>query len=286
MSTGSTDRRPCHAERDSQGIVVQTKCSACGSGSLPAAVYGTLVIAGSFGLSVVFPDLPGYSVTGPSQSLVLVLVSAAGLLVLVAALGWWTLAGFTPPAEWRDLRLYWLPVLLLAAPFVAGVRPIPPEALGLLVVAYVATAVFEEGMWRGVMLGLLRPTGVWQAVLVSSLLFGLGHLGNSALRGISPIIAAQAVGAGVQGVGFAALRLRTNTLWPLIVIHALHDLFLQMGTLPIPLIEVPIDTALLIYGIFLLRRAPSALGLEHGETLTPAAEGDSSVSRVAPARRG
>ena len=46
------------------------------------------------------------------------------------------------------------------------------------------------------MLGLLRPTGLWQAVLVSSLLFGLGHLGNSVLRGLSPIIAAQAVGAG------------------------------------------------------------------------------------------
>ena len=39
------------------------------------------------------------------------------------------------------------------------------------------------------------------------------------------------------------------------VIHALHDLSLQMGLLPIPLVEVPIDTAMLIYGIVLLRRA-------------------------------
>jgi hypothetical protein len=81
---------------------------------------------------------------------------------------------------------------------------------------------------------------------------------TSVLRGISPIIAAQAFGAGVQGVGFAALRLRTNTIWPLIAIHALHDLFLQMGTLPIPLIEVPIDTILLVYGIFLLRHGDGA----------------------------
>ena len=39
----------------------------------------------------------------------------------------------------------------------------------------------------------MRPTGLWRAVLVSSLLFGLGHLGNSVLRAISPIIAAQAL---------------------------------------------------------------------------------------------
>ena len=153
-------------------------------------VYDALIIASSLGLSALVPDLPGYSVGSPSQSLVRVLASAVGLLVLIGTLGWWRLAGFTPPARWRNLRLYWLPVVLLAAPLVPGVRPLPLDALGLLLVAYVATAVFEEGLWRGVMVGLLRPTGVWRAVLVSSFLFGLGHLGNSgcgASRHSSPL---------------------------------------------------------------------------------------------------
>lgn len=216
--------------------------------------YIAFVVASSYALTALVSGLPGYSVTGPSQSLILVLVSAGLLLCIIAALRWWTLAGFTPPTRWRDLRLYWLPVVLLAAPFVGGIRSLAPDTFWLLLVGYAATAVFEEGLWRGVMLGLLRPTGLWRAVLISSLLFGLGHLGNAALRGISPTIAAQAFGAGVQGVGLAALRLRTNTIWPLIAIHLLHDLFLQMGTLPIPVIEVPIDTLLLAYGIFLLRR--------------------------------
>jgi hypothetical protein len=55
-----------------------------------------------------------------------------------------------------------------------GFRPVEPHAIGLLVIAYVATAVFEEGFWRGLVLGVLRPTGLWRAVLISSLLFGLG----------------------------------------------------------------------------------------------------------------
>jgi Type II CAAX prenyl endopeptidase Rce1-like len=63
---------------------------------------------------------------------------------------------------------------------------------------------------------------VWQAVLISSVLFGLAHLGNSALRGFSVIVALQAFGAAVRGIGFAALRLRTNTISPPILIHMLQ----------------------------------------------------------------
>ena len=128
-------------------------------------------------------------------------------------------------------------------------------AVVVLVVAYLATGVFEEGLWRGVMLGLLRPRGVWLAVVLSSVLFGLGHLTNAALRGFSVLILLQAFGAAVQGVGLAALRLRTGTIWPLIVIHALHDISLQLGTLPIAGVEAPIDTVLCLYGIYLLRRS-------------------------------
>lgn len=216
-------------------------------------VLAALVIAGALVLTKVFPELPGYSVRGPSQSLILVLLMMAILLAVIAAFRWWPLAGFTPRSRWRELRLYWLPAVLLLVPFVGGVRMPPLSAIAILVVAYAATAVFEEGLWRGVMLGLLRPTGVWQAVLISSLLFGLGHLSNTALRGVSFLIALQAFGAAIQGIGFAALRLRTNTIWPLIAIHMLHDLFLQMSTLPIPLLEAPINTILCIYGIVLLR---------------------------------
>ena len=220
-------------------------------------VESLVVVLGGIALTRLWPSLPGYSVRGPSQSLVLVLVLLVLLLVLLAVFGWWSLAGFTRRSRWRQLRLYWLPGVLLLVPFAGGVRPIPLSALGLLVVAYLATAIFEEGLWRGVMVGLLRPAGVWRSVLISSVLFGAAHLANSALRGVSLLIAAQAFGAAVQGIGFAALRLRTNTVWPLILIHAVHDLFLQMSALPIPLVEAPIATITAIYGIVLLRR-PSA----------------------------
>src|SRR4051794_20914263 len=38
---------------------------------------------------------------------------------------WWRLAGVTPPSQWRQPPLFVLPIVLLAAPFVAGVHPLP-----------------------------------------------------------------------------------------------------------------------------------------------------------------
>jgi membrane protease YdiL (CAAX protease family) len=242
------------------------------------AFFVALTLLGAVALRAAFPSLPGYSVRGPSQSLVLVLVAAALLLALIAALRWWRLAASTRPAEWRDLHLYWLPIALLAVPVIRGIRAVPLGALGVLVVGYAATAVFEEGLWRGVILGLLRPTGVWQAVLISSVLFGLAHLGNSALRGFSVIVALQAFGAAVQGIGFAALRLRTNTIWPLILIHMLHDLFLQMGNLPIAAVDAPIATILAMYGILLLRGRRD-LATPDGDADAPAGRQDWATNR-------
>jgi membrane protease YdiL (CAAX protease family) len=232
--------------------------------------FAALVISAAVAMTQFFPGLPGYSVRGPSQSLVLVLVTMVVLLAVIAAFRWWSPAGFTAPARWRQLRLYWLPVLLLLVPFVGGVHVLRPSVIALLVVAYLATAIFEEGLYRGVILGLLRPMGVWPAVLISSLLFGLGHLSNFALRGISFLVVLQAFGAALQGIGLAALRLRTNTIWPLIAIHFLHDLFLQMSVLPIPLLEAFIETAFCIYGIVLIRRHMADTRVEPRATTQPA----------------
>lgn len=216
--------------------------------------FEVLTTLGSFSLSALVPGLPGYG-QGLSQSLILVLIVAVLVVGLIAALGFWRRAGYVSATRWRNLGLYVLPIAILVLPLVGGVRPLAPETLATLAVAYIATAVYEESLFRGVILGLLRPTGTWRAVLLSSLLFGLAHLGNIVLRGNPGLTALQALGAGTQGVGLAALRLRTNTIWPILAIHAVHDLFLQLGYLPIPLADAANSIIMLAYGIYLLRQS-------------------------------
>jgi len=214
------------------------------------------VVGGSTLLSALFPNMPGYG-RGLSQSLVLVLIGVGLVAGLLTALGWWQRAGFVGTAEWRNLRVLWLPVLFLLVPFVRGVRPMPANELLTLVIAYAATAFFEEAIYRGMILGLLRPRGVWPAVILSSLLFGLVHLSNIALRGNPGLIALQALGAATGGVGMAAIRVRTRTIWPGIGLHAAHDLFFQLSYLPVPLVDAANSIFLLVYGIYILR--PSVL---------------------------
>jgi membrane protease YdiL (CAAX protease family) len=206
-------------------------------------------------LSLLFPTMPGYS-RGLSRSMVLLFIGVLLVAALLTVLGLWRRAGFVGPSRWRNLRLLVLPALLLFLPFLGGVRPAPTAELLTLIVGYVANGFFEEGMYRGIILGLIRPTGTWRAVLISSLLFGLTHLTNIALRGNPSLIALQALGAGVQGIGLAALRLSTGTIWTVIVWHAIYDLFLQLGGLPIPLADAASSIILMVYGVYLLR--PSA----------------------------
>jgi membrane protease YdiL (CAAX protease family) len=227
-------------------------------------LFVVVTIGGAFVVGVLAPGLPSFSTTGVSQALVVAMINAALVLAIIGALRWWRAAGFTPPSQWRELRLYWLPAVLVFAPFVAGIKMPSAGTLLLLVFGYLVSCVYEEGFFRGVALVVLNRLGLWPAVLISSALFGLTHLSNQVLRGVSFLIVLQAFGAAVQGIGYAALRLRTNTIWPLIVIHALHDVTLQMGHLPIAMVEAPIDTVLAIYGIVLLRR--------HGSQLLPQPE--------------
>jgi hypothetical protein len=77
-------------------------------------------------------------------------------------------------------------------------------------------------------------------------------------RSTPAIVLAQSVGAFCDGAGFAAIRLRTNTIWPLIILHMLHDLLLKFTRLPaIPLGVVQV-TILMIYGFYILRTTKPA----------------------------
>ncbi len=188
-----------------------------------------------------------------TQSILALIGIAILVAVLLTLLGWWREVGFNAPGEWRNLHLLALPAVLVFLPFAGGINPAPVLPVGTLIVGYALTGFAEEAFARGILLRLLQPNGVLRAVFISSLLFGLMHFGNVLIRGEPVIIAAQAVGAVCFGVAYAALRLRTATIWPLLLLHALDDLFLRLGGLPTIPTAVAKDVVLLVYGLLLLR---------------------------------
>ena len=64
----------------------------------------------------------------------------------------------------------------------------------------------------------------------------------------------QALGAFCFGVGYAALRWRTKTFWPLMAMHLATDLFAAVGGLPKVPVLVAQDVVLLALGAYLIRK--------------------------------
>ncbi len=175
-------------------------------------------------------------------------------VLLLTWLGWWDEAGFNSPSSWRNLALLWLPALLvLVVPLVRGLKPVDVGTIATLSLGYLLVGFREESLYRGLMLRVLQPIGPVRAVILAGVLFGAAHLGNFFIRSNPALVVAQIVGATCFGIALGALRLRTGTIWFLILIHALSDLFLRFTLLPAIPLEVARDIVLLIYGIYLLR---------------------------------
>ncbi|MCX7890079.1 MAG: CPBP family intramembrane metalloprotease [Rhodobacteraceae bacterium] len=172
--------------------------------------WSALMLALYFAIAALRPDW-GYAATATA--------TLAGLaLVLVVWLwrgGLWAAAGLARVRPDRPALLI-LPLLLALVPLAAGVAPVEAPILAVMVAGYALTGFVEEGMFRGILLDRLRPQGEHFAAAVTAVLFGLMHLGNILMRGQLAPILGQVVGAACFGFGYAALRLRTGTLWPLV----------------------------------------------------------------------
>ena len=112
-------------------------------------------------------------------------------------------------------------VSLLALPLVAGKASVSVIVIAL-VTALLAGFV-EEGLFRGLMLRILLPKGIWHSIILTSLLFASAHLINLA-HGFSwlYIVGQMMVGLG-SGILFATVRLRTGSVWPTVLLHAAYD---------------------------------------------------------------
>ena len=192
------------------------------------------------------------------------LVLAIFVATLLMRLRWWRHIGFRPLATLRDLRLYWFPFTLV----LVNLSFSGPELSIGRVTYFLALAgligFVEEGIFRGLMLRTLAPQGLWSAVIISSTLFGLLHLLN-AILGTDFLVALLQVGYALAiGFGFAAVTLRTQVLWPLVVIHALIDFTSFLATdgassESVTTVDVLVTALYIVgftgFGIFLMRSA-------------------------------
>ena len=146
------------------------------------------------------------------------------LLALVLTLaGRWRSSGFAGPlavARWWMLWPIWFDALV---PMTQGLAEDGPLYLAGWAAVSVAVGFGEEGVFRGLVMSSLGFDRPRRAILLSSLLFGAIHLAGL----LSPIdyrlVLAQAASVVGLGVILGAVRIRTASIWPCVIVHAVLD---------------------------------------------------------------
>ena len=201
--------------------------------------------------------LPGVDVSAVRALGQIAIALVAGAIAL--RIGW---RAFEPAGgRVRQAWLLGLPILFAALPLAAGLRIESWSSLAFLVAMELVVGFSEELIFRGFILRALLPGGMTRAVLVSSALFGLVHLGNIVYGASVAVTLFQVVGVCAFGIGMAAIVLRCGALWPAMLVHALSNAALRFSNLtpqplPVPLTSAVVMTLLLIYGAALLWRRP------------------------------
>jgi membrane protease YdiL (CAAX protease family) len=197
-------------------------------------------------------------------------------IFLLYRLGWFREAGYASLIKVRHLPLLVLPLIVALLSFSEGVTVTAPLSVIGFALFALLIGFSEETYFRGLMLTGLQPTGVWRAVLVSSFLFAAPHLLNIFAGLWDPAFAvADTVAAFGIGVTFAALRIRTGSIWPSIGLHALTDFsaLLALGTIEVSAQSqasltgtIAIGVVLTVYGLLIVsERLPERIRAVFGK---------------------
>lgn len=184
-------------------------------------------------------------------------VAAVLAIVLARSLGRWDETGFNRPSRWHDLRLLLPPLLVGALALSGGLRLGSAPFLAATLFGVLVAAFAEEALYRGVAWRVLSPTGLIRTALVTALLSGALRFGGTSLSGPWPEALQAAVLAVCGGLTYAALRWRTGSIWPVILLHGALNCAYALyspGALLFLAVLLLGTFGFVLYGLFLLRK--------------------------------
>ncbi len=164
-----------------------------------------------------------------ANSLQVNFVAAIVFLLLAIAVFGWRDVGLNLPRSGRSLLVLWFPGLyILLFAVLLGFAGLPPGRVVLAILFNTVLAgISEELACRGVLYqGLRSRLPIWPAILISTLLFGAVHVLNGFVTGDFLGAGVQALAAFLTGIAFMAIRVRTGSLYPGMILHGLWDFLL------------------------------------------------------------
>jgi membrane protease YdiL (CAAX protease family) len=208
-------------------------------------------------------------------------VLATLLFILLAGLlGWLRAAGIARLGNWQVWLVAFISTTYLVIAYQLGFFGQIRVDLSLfryssqaqtLLIRQLQVAFVEEILFRGILLYVLvrvwgaARRGLFNAALVTALLFGGLHMLQALAGSTSTEAGLTAINCMLSGFWFAALVLMWGSIWPVVLIHAFTNLAIMLpgmvyapidpnwwAYIRIILLELPFG----IYGIWLIRRMP------------------------------
>lgn len=227
-------------------------------------LWGLLIIGGQ---NVVFANVSNLDDLVKTQVNIIFVIAVVLLLGVTIFFKWQRRVGLKPAAPPRSWLVLW-PAALFILLFlgIALAMRLPPASIILFVLFNtLLVGVHEELMCRGILFqGLLPSMAVWPAILLTSLLFGGIHAFNGFLTGDFGGALSQAGAATLSGIWLQAVRLRTRSIYPAMLIHGLWDFAVFIMSLSVtataataspgnPAFALLMPLPLTLYGLWLLR---------------------------------
>lgn len=176
---------------------------------------------------------------------------------------------------WSELKKYAISAiaatLIVGVSFCIGLMPFDnkPTILRVVIegiVYYIGVAIMEELYLRGLLQNIIekwfgkRNNAALYAIIISSVLFGSGHIFGALGQPLTTIIC-KAVWATALGVYFGAVYVKTRNLWIPIILHFIVDLcgipfcFSKSNQYPSIALATCLTVYLLlgIYGLYIVR---------------------------------
>lgn len=221
------------------------------------------------------PMISGLHLSFLPREIVGELLIALIVIIPILVLRWWSETGFTRGITSQGVLICLIPLALFLIPLLCGLPLLVGQAsLGVAATAALLSLLVgfaEEGFFRGVMLRALLPKGIWTSVILSSLLFTCVHLTNLISGFPWTYVVAQLVLTFGSGVLFATVRLRTRSIWPSIILHAMRDVsgLILLGVNPHLALSTSLGAALTVNGVFSLLCIVNAAVLLRSSQLRP-----------------
>ncbi len=163
-------------------------------------------------------------------------LSVAVIVAVLFGLGWLRSAWVTTPVrEWdRKWPLYVIPGFVVIGLNLTGLKPdeltFSAGRVFEWVIDNLFTGLWEELLTRSLMLYILyrvwghTVAGARKAVVLTGVLFGLAHLVNLLGSATVSEVLTQVTYAAIVGVFFGAVIIKTGSIWPGVIVHAVVDM--------------------------------------------------------------